>query len=40
MRASALATWNDPETHYLLFPEEVIKHDFETIQSHLIKHKL
>ncbi len=40
MWRSALATWNDPETQYLFFPEEVVKHSFEEIQRDLVKHKL
>ena len=37
---SALATWNDPKTNYLVFPEKVIKQSREKIQKDLIKHKL
>lgn len=40
MWRSALATWNDPQTHYLFFPEEVTKRSFEEVQQDLIKHKL
>ncbi len=37
---AALSTWQDPETNYLFFPEEVIKKPREQIQKDLIKHKL
>lgn len=37
---SALVTRNDPETHYLFFPELVVQQSFETIQADLTKHKL
>lgn len=37
---SALATYNDPETRYLFFPEEVVKRPREVIQIDLAKHKL
>lgn len=40
MWKSALATWNDPETHYLYFPEKVIERSFEEVQESLVKHKL
>ncbi|MEN9614025.1 MAG: hypothetical protein RLZZ347_332 [Candidatus Parcubacteria bacterium] len=37
---SALATWNDPKTNYLFFPEKVVEHSREKIQADLVKHKL
>lgn len=40
MRQSALKTWNDPETQYLFYPEQVVQFSFEKIQADLIKHKL
>ncbi len=40
MWASALKTYNDPETRYLFLPEEVVKKDREQIQRDLLKHKL
>jgi hypothetical protein len=40
MWKSALATYEDPETNYLFFPEEVIIRTREQIQQSLIKHKL
>lgn len=40
MWASALKTYDDPETNYLFYPEEVIKHPREKIQTDLLKHKL
>lgn len=40
MWQSALKTYNDPETRYLFFPEEVVKRSRETIQKDLSKHKL
>lgn len=40
MWASALATYQDPETNYLFFPEVVVKRNRSEIQTHLKKHKL
>lgn len=40
MWRSALATYEDPETNYLFFPELVVKTKREKIQRDLIKHKL
>ena len=38
--ASALATYNDPATNYLFFPEKLATTPLETIRSDLLKHKL
>ena len=40
MWRSALATWNDPQTNYLFFPERVAKQSRSKIQKDLLKHKL
>ena len=40
MWQSALKTYNDTETRYLFFPEEVVKRSREVIQIDLEKHKL
>ena len=40
MWQSALKTYNDLETRYLFFPEEVVKRTREVIQKDLAKHKL
>lgn len=40
MWASALKTYEDPETKYLFFPEEIVKKTREQVQSDLVKHKL
>src|SRR5260221_8854917 len=40
MWPSALKTYEDEETRYLFFPEEVVKRSREEIQSAIIKHKL
>src|SRR6185437_9750712 len=40
MWASALKTWEDPQTNYLFFPEKVAKKTREEIQQSLRKHKL
>lgn len=40
MWQSALATWNDPQTNYLFFPEKVADESYEKIQADLTKHKL
>ena len=40
MWRSALNTFEDPNTNYLFYPEEVVKRDREVIQKDLTKHKL
>ncbi len=40
MWQAALATWNDPETNYLFFPEQVAERAYEEVQRDLRKHKL
>ncbi len=40
MWAAALKTYEDPETNYLFFPEEVVKRTREEVQRDLLKHKL
>jgi hypothetical protein len=40
MWKSAFATWNDPETNYLFFPEKVVAAPYEKVQADLRKHKL
>lgn len=40
MWRSALATYEDPNTHYLFFPEKVVGISREKIQKDLTKHKL
>jgi hypothetical protein len=40
MWRSALATYEDPVTAYLFFPEEVVKQSREKVQKDLVKHKL
>lgn len=40
MWASALKTYEDPETNYLFFPEKVVKQDRQKVQKDLLKHKL
>lgn len=37
---SALATWNDPETNYLFFPEKVVVTPIEKVRADLLKHNL
>lgn len=37
---AALATWNDPATNYVFFPELVVTYSSEKVQSDLLKHKL
>jgi hypothetical protein len=37
---SALATWNDPETNFVFFPEKVVVTDVEQLRVALLKHKL
>lgn len=38
--ASALKTWNDPETNYVFFPEKVAEVSDEILRNSLLKHKL
>ena len=40
MWASALKTWEDPETNYVFFPEKLVQHSREDVQKALLKHKL
>lgn len=40
MWQSALATWQDSQTNYLFYPEEVVQRSFEQLQTDLTKHKL
>ncbi len=40
MWKAAFATWNDPETQYLFFPEKVVTTPYQKVQSDLRKHKL
>ncbi len=40
MWASALKTFEDPETNYLFYPEKVVETEYKIIQQNLIKHKL
>ena len=40
MWASALKTYEDPETNYLFFPEKVVRQNRQKIQKDLLKHKL
>lgn len=40
MWAAAFATWNDPTTRYVFYPEELAKRPIETIRADLIKHRL
>jgi hypothetical protein len=37
---AALATWNDPKTHYLFLPEKVVQTKSSKIQKDLTKHSL
>lgn len=37
---AALATYQDPETNYLFFPEKVLVQSREQVQTDLLKHKL
>lgn len=37
---SALATWSDPKTNFVFFPEKVVKTDTESLGDALLKHKL
>lgn len=40
MWASALKTYNDPETNYLFYPEKVLGKPLDQLQADLTKHKL
>ncbi|MDO8582497.1 MAG: hypothetical protein Q7R63_00680 [bacterium] len=40
MWKSAFATWSDPETNYLFYPEKVVTTPYEKVQKDLVKHKL
>jgi hypothetical protein len=40
MWASALKTWNDPDTNYLFFPQKCLATPREQVQKDLLKHKL
>ncbi|HEY4509625.1 MAG TPA: hypothetical protein VJC15_01415 [Candidatus Paceibacterota bacterium] len=40
MWRAALATWEDPETNYVFFPEKVAEKKFEQVQKDLLRHKL
>lgn len=40
MWQSALATYEDPQTQYLFFPEQVIQMPIEQVRADLLKHKL
>lgn len=40
MWKAALATWEDPATNYVFFPEKVAKKKFEEVQKSLLRHKL
>jgi hypothetical protein len=40
MWAAALATYQDPATQYVFFPEKLAMTDLETIRADLVKHKL
>ncbi|MEK7105127.1 MAG: hypothetical protein AAB865_00360 [Patescibacteria group bacterium] len=40
MWKSALATWEDPETNYLFYPEQVVATPLEKVRADLLKHKL
>ncbi len=37
---SALETWNDKETNFVFFPEQVVKTTEDTLRKALLKHKL
>lgn len=37
---SALATWNDPETNFVFFPEKTVFRNVEVLRAALLKHKL
>jgi hypothetical protein len=37
---SALATWSDPETNFVFFPEKVVTAEVEVLRAALLKHKL
>lgn len=40
MWAAALATWEDPETQYVFFPEKLAETPIKKIRSDLVKHRL
>ncbi len=40
MWKAALATWEDPETNYLFYPEQVTATPIEKVRADLLKHKL
>src|SRR3989344_740234 len=40
MWRAAFATWEDPETNYVFFPEKVAEKKFEQVQKDLLRHKL
>ncbi len=40
MWRAALATWEDPATNYVFFPEKITKKKFEQVQKDLLKHRL
>ncbi len=40
MWASALKTFEDPETNYLFYPEKVIETEYQKVQKDLGKHRL
>ncbi len=40
MWKAAFATWHDPETNYLFFPEKVVNTPYSKVQVDLRKHKL
>ncbi|HSX31563.1 MAG TPA: hypothetical protein VLE99_06635 [Candidatus Saccharimonadales bacterium] len=40
MWAAALKTWEDAETRYVFFPEQLATHSMEQIRADLLKHKL
>jgi hypothetical protein len=40
MWAAALATWEDPATQYVFFPEKLAETPLEQIRADLVKHKL
>ncbi len=40
MWRSALETWQDQDTNYLFFPEEVVKKKRSEVQRDLVRHKL
>ena len=40
MWKAALATWEDPATNYVFFPEKIAEKKFAQVQKDLLKHKL